>query len=86
MVVFIQISECFTLKALLMLVAHKIWQNCITISQSLKNGKVEKCYGEKTSKVEINKVVQIVLFYYSFHIISILQVKKLVVQGTSDEK
>ena len=59
--------------------------NCITISQWWKNDKVESWRGGKMSKVEIIlvEIVPISALYYRFHTISILQVRKLVVQVTS---
>ena len=59
--------------------------NCIIISQWWKNAKVESMRGEKMSEVEIiaMEIDPISALYYKIHTISILQVRKLVVQVTS---
>ena len=57
----------------------------IIISQWTNNDKVESWRGEKMSEVEIIlvEIVPISALYYKIHTISILQVRKLVVQVTS---
>ena len=66
-----------------------IWQldYYITISQWWKNNKVKKCRGGKISRWRSlwEEIVPFSALYYKFHTISILQVRKRVIQVTSDE-